>query len=491
MKLQRKQLKGMTDADFGLDDVHWDEQAHDPQAAEWDGVEHEALNHPSFSDSMPVEQRISLLRSRYPELLPLVEEFLDLHPRLEQLHLDAAAAKSQPDARLRHGMTIAEAKWTALSAYLAALSMYLALVSAGSRWGNEHGKARPPDELQKHAIMDSLLRCRKVWASWKGVTTAGLKLRLPEQDVKRASAGPVQTEDSAVASAETPKKQKKRSRKSKAQRAAEEALAKANTQRRERLLRMQQRLAKLAKADTSTGSPPRSLGPLVPDGSDGSDLGEETALGEHEASEKAKRKKSLRFYTAQIAQKVNKRDSARRTAGGDTDIPYRERFRDRQLRLNAEATARGQQGKDIANAQLAQETDDDADAAAAQAGRQAADEGYYEQIAAQVSVKKAAKAARPEVRSDAASGRSGTQPGLNDGAHGKRGLTYVIEKNKGITPSGKRSVRNPRVKKRQKFEDKLKKLNSVRPTYKGGEGRGGYGGELTGIKSNLVKSVKL
>jgi len=31
----------------------------------------------------------------------------------------------------------------------------------------------------------------------------------------------------------------------------------------------------------------------------------------------------------------------------------------------------------------------------------------------------------------------------------------------------------------------------MKPTYKGGEGRGGYAGEMTGIKSGIVKSTKL
>jgi len=47
------------------------------------------------------------------------------------------------------------------------------------------------------------------------------------------------------------------------------------------------------------------------------------------------------------------------------------------------------------------------------------------------------------------------------------------------------------VKKRMKYEEKKKKLASVRAVYKGGEERGGYGGEKTGIKTGLIKSVKL
>ena len=77
------------------------------------------------------------------------------------------------------------------------------------------------------------------------------------------------------------------------------------------------------------------------------------------------------------------------------------------------------------------------------------------------------------------------------GDDGKRKISYLIEKNKGLTPHRKKENRNSRVKKRMKYEDKKKKLASMKPVYKGGEGRGGYGGEMTGIKKGLVKSTKL
>ena len=51
-------------------------------------------------------------------------------------------------------------------------------------------------------------------------------------------------------------------------------------------------------------------------------------------------------------------------------------------------------------------------------------------------------------------------------------------------------MRNPRVKKKKAYAEKLKKLKSMKAVYKGGEGRGGYAGELTGIKPGLIKSVK-
>ncbi len=77
------------------------------------------------------------------------------------------------------------------------------------------------------------------------------------------------------------------------------------------------------------------------------------------------------------------------------------------------------------------------------------------------------------------------------GPDGKRAITYAISKNKGLAPRRKKEVRNPRVKKKMRYEKAKKKLGSIRPIYKGGEGRGGYGGELTGIKTNVLKGVKL
>ena len=76
------------------------------------------------------------------------------------------------------------------------------------------------------------------------------------------------------------------------------------------------------------------------------------------------------------------------------------------------------------------------------------------------------------------------------GEDGKRKISYAIEKNKGLTPHRKKDARNPRVKKRKKYDEKKKKLASMKPVYKGGEPRGGYGCELTGIKKGLVKSTK-
>lgn len=75
---------------------------------------------------------------------------------------------------------------------------------------------------------------------------------------------------------------------------------------------------------------------------------------------------------------------------------------------------------------------------------------------------------------------------------GPRSLTRAILTNKGLTPHRPKAVRNPRVKKRQKYDKAKKKLASQKAVYKGGLAHTGgrYDGEKSGI-SKVVKSVKL
>ncbi|KAH0086960.1 hypothetical protein KCU60_g14429, partial [Aureobasidium melanogenum] len=112
-------------------------------------------------------------------------------------------------------------------------------------------------------------------------------------------------------------------------------------------------------------------------------------------------------------------------------------------------------------------------------------------VASKAAKKKSDKAAEAAAFREAAAQGGRVIEKEEVGPDGKRAITYAIEKNKGLTPHRKKDVRNPRVKKRKKFEEKKKKLASIKPVYKGGEGRGGYGGELTGIKKGLVRSTKL
>ena len=520
-RLQRKQLEGMTEADFGFDASDWldcgkgDEDQKDDKTGK---VIEEILPKIQITDSMSAEEKNDILRTRYPEFEPLAQEFVELQEPHKELHKIAERAEQALSSQNTTGkskidnpaMPPASMKYRALSAYLASLSMYFALITSTSR-DSPGSVALPPEQLREHPIMDTLLRCRNLWLRVRDLDVPEPVTSIPELTngvPHTMTEGPGSDE----VKVEEPQKVAK-PRKSRSERAATK-LAKARHAEAEALrqAQMAETEASLANLASLTTRPPnlKLSSQRVshrPEETDSSDLGEPTTLTPHEAAEKAKRKKSLRFYTSQIAQKSNKRGAAGRDAGGDADLPYRERLKDRQARLNAEAEKRGRKApaRDVGEVLSGGESDEEDRAAARELRGERAngigeagtgdgdEEDYYQLIASRASKKKADKAALAALHAKAAA-EGGVVRIVDNGAigeDGKRAIGYSIEKNKGLTPRRRKEVRNPRVKKRKKYDEKMKKLSSTRPVYKGGEGRGGYGGELTGIRKDLVKGVRL
>ncbi|XP_064385432.1 something about silencing protein 10-like [Halichondria panicea] len=71
----------------------------------------------------------------------------------------------------------------------------------------------------------------------------------------------------------------------------------------------------------------------------------------------------------------------------------------------------------------------------------------------------------------------------------KRPITYQISRNKGLTPRRSKEQRNPRVKHRKRFKKAVeKRKGQVLPVV---SEMSRYGGESTGIRSNLSRSVKI
>ncbi|KAI5748808.1 hypothetical protein M8J76_002111 [Diaphorina citri] len=71
----------------------------------------------------------------------------------------------------------------------------------------------------------------------------------------------------------------------------------------------------------------------------------------------------------------------------------------------------------------------------------------------------------------------------------KRAITYQIAKNKGLTPHRKKELKNPRVKHKLKFRKaKIRRKGQVREPRKELER---YGGELSGIKASVRKSIPI
>ena len=506
-RLQQKQLQGMTEADFGIDEMVWRNTSQDGSVEDEDGqgkVISEVLPRLEITDAMGPEERLKILRTRYPEFEPLANEFIELRPLHNDLTKAHATAKALYENELRETGNLAESedmassilhmKCCTLGCYLATLCMYFALFTAGQSGSDGQFTPMLPHELHEHTIMNTLVQLRDIWALVQGFSVPIANVTVDE--CQTTSAPEIEHAKFNNHLEKTVKSNKKpKIRKSKAQRAAEAAQAEWDTKLLERMQKTEENLQGLSTLIQRVEQPLESRKAVLKtqDESD-SDIGEQTALTAHEAAEKAKRKKSLRFYTSQIAQKSNKRGAAGRDAGGDADIPYRERLKDRQARLNAEAEKRGKKPKESGIGHTLggpSEEEDHATAKELRNGQDSGSEDYYDLVASRSANKKAAKAALA-----AANVQAAQQGGLvrvieDEGVDGKRAISYAIEKNKGLMPKRKKDVRNPRVKKRKKFEEKKKKLGSVRPVWKGGEGRGGYAGELTGIKKNLVKSIKL
>lgn len=495
-RLQQKQLQAMNEADFGFDESEWADSK-DADEAEDAGVVTEVLPQLEITDDMSSEEKLKILKSRYPEFEPLAKDFADLQKINEELQKEASNAQTTrtADGEEPQPAPVAVIKARALSAYLGTINLYFMLLASSSD-GSSDSASMSPAELRQHPVMGSLVKFRKLWEKVKNLEAPEI-VRMSEEPEEVATLAtetePTKSEKQATKTKESAKSKKL----SKAQRAAQEAQAEAEARRAERLRATEAGLADLDDliTDPSQKRKTKKTKKTSKQDDDDSDFGDEGALTAREAEEKAKQKRSLRFYTSQLAQKANKRNIAGRDAGGDADIPHRERLRDRQARLNAEAEKRGRQQADIGE-ELGGDSDEE-DRRVRKELRGGDDQSgtdedeYYDMVAARAKSRKDDKQARSEAYATAA--REGGEVYAQEevGPDGKRAITYQIEKNKGLTPKRSKDSRNPRVKKRKKFEEKKKKLGSIRQIYKGGESRGGYGGELTGIKKNLVKSVKL
>ena len=479
LRLQKKQLQAMTAADYGFDESEWQADA----AGVDDGGEvlTEVLPQLLVTVGMTSAEKLKLLKSRYPEFEPLSKELVAMQKTQTKL-VDAAVSEGEFGRFTPTAVT----QLRAASAYLGALTMYFSLMVSPASLGQGATVALAPTRLHEHPVMETLVHCKELWHRAK---------MLPEErfqtlEVPSTGATNIRTTISdEAAGPERPKAVKKRT-KSRAERHAEAARDADDARRAERVHRTEEGLADLDSLISKRRTAQPKVKSATAAGRGDNDVGEEMPLTASEAAEKAKQKKSLRFYTSQIAQKANKRGSAGKNAGGDEDVPHRERLRDRQARLNAEAENRGKRSAGP-GAELGGESDEEDDRQAQQIREGGEDDDYYDMVAARSDKKKSDKASLAEAQRQAALVGGEVVQEEVVGADGKRKISYLIEKNKGLTPHRKKDVRNPRVKKRKKYEAKNKKLASMKPVYKGGEGRGGYGGELTGIKKGLVKSTKL
>ena len=128
-------------------------------------------------------------------------------------------------------------------------------------------------------------------------------------------------------------------------------------------------------------------------------------------------------------------------------------------------------------------SDDEGDGDGVPADADGADDdalAYYERLQQQRKTELAARSLPAP--------RAGSVPDLsNDVVSGKRRINRQIEKNEGLKASRPRDRKTPKTRNRARYEKALIKRRSQLREYKGTGGV--YGGESTGIKRNVAKSV--
>lgn len=388
---------------------------------------------------------LKILKSRHPEVSRLATLYQLLHPQLSSLSLLA-------ERPFHPQHTTIKLKHAVLSVFLSSIAIFFAVRADES----------PRPSLQKRLVT----KISETEHLWKQISTIPIDenaldiqaLESTEADLDAQIEQPAKL----IATPKSTTRKRKREVKTLADSDDDDDLAAS--------------LAALKKVRSTSKPPPAAADDL-------DDFADVTTLHPLDAQEKRQNKKTLRFYTAQIENKSQKR---REKYSGDTEV-FKERRNDRAERTIEAARKRGlpsnTNGDDA-------ELDDEEPVPTTQTGEK--EDGYYDFVAAKAARKKAS--GKQEYEASKASAKAFLR-GEGDGGldeSGKRLITRQIEKNKGLMPHRNKDVRNPRVKKRKKYEKRKVALKGRQAVYKVGDvRRGAYGGEESGISKNVVKGVKL
>ncbi|KAN0127334.1 Sas10 C-terminal domain containing protein [Lactarius tabidus] len=491
-RLQVKARDAMADDDFGLADIAQGgaEEVEDPLLEPAPVVS---------TRPIPLDKNAALrhMEKTNPETLALAYDWEDIATKV--VHTQEKIKELSSTEQDSQGLGMAHLHNQALLTYATTLAFYLYLRAS------EHYSQRP-DLLRSHPIFARLLQLKQALSSLEELdfhvseSDSGIgdsedeDISLEEEELEDASAflkryrkGSLLTfDDLAELLQEAEEAAAPVTAKTKPKAAAPPQPIK-EPPKKKRKTSTSAKSAPVFDLEEPTYVPPKSRTPTRTAVSAGEDVfGDAVVLGAADAADKKARGHTLRFHTSKIESASARRQGARVALGGDDDVPYRERRKEKDARAQREAHAgmRGQGGDDLDDAQPARGALE-ADAGGDEDSAEEDADGYYSLVQKRKREKKESKKTAYET----AKAESRVEVD-DDGAEGPRSLTRAILKNRGLTPHRSKSVRNPRVKKRQKFAKATKVIASQKPVFKAGAGDSTwYGGERTGV-STVVKSVR-
>ncbi|KAJ1962191.1 something about silencing protein 10 [Dipsacomyces acuminosporus] len=459
-------------------------------------------------EKLPEKQKLRIIQAESPELLSLVADMKtywdavrsDIKPILDK----AASIGIKPDDH--PALAFYATKYQLLMSYLNNVAVYLVIKAS------EH-EDRGGVELRDHPVIGSIVEFRRrleIMNALQEKLTPLLAMfseELSSGSLAAAADSPSDSEtrqadesDAEMAAAEEkvqPTSQKRSRDKTK----AKGKTKKDKSGRSSAFLEIEpaaidsyaelQKMLKKEKAASRKKSKSQQLEAIedwraLEDG----DFGEQEQLDEEDAEDKAHAVRRLRHHAKRVAQSRSKREN-KSNISGDMDIPYKDRKLDK-LRYDDKTaeSIRKQADKYGDDLDMGVDLDMDLDSDLGESSKR--DDDYYLQVQMAKEKEKAAKEAEKQAAKEArwrmmVEANEAEDAAVDDDA--KRNINYQILKNKGLMPRRTKEQRNPRVKRRMRYEKAKKKINSSVAQVR--QLDGSYGGEATGIKSNLTRSTRL
>lgn len=436
-------------------------------------------------------EKIKVIQSESPELFSLVDDFSVLWERAQNdvLPLLTKASSQGVSADDHPALAFYLAQYQVIMSYLNNISVYLVMKSSTAA---ERGGV----ELCDHPVISYIVEFRRRLEMMEALQKRLAPLlsmfeeELNSETLENTETATIQpserseVEDTTPATLKTTKPKKSKKTKKSATAAAfldnPTTTAGVDSYAELRAMLKKERLAskpkKLSKQKRSTGAVWESL-------EDDGGFGDQEQLAEEDADDKERAIRRLRHHAKRIVQSQSKREN-RDKLSGDVDIPYKDRRNaaDR-LRLDDSAT-------EAARAR-AEQYGDDLDSDVGEMSNSDSTDDEYTRLEKATRLRKDKAAAEKEERKQS---HWKEMVAANEEAEAeakgdiKRNINYQILKNKGLQPKRTKEQRNPRVKRRMRYEQAKKKLGSTVAQVRSLQGN--YGGEATGIKANLSRSTR-